>query len=178
MNRFEPSTAFATELRLAIATHTGGLRTHARRLCSTHGEAEDVLHDTIERALRFEDTYEPGTNVRAWLHQILFSVFVSRCRKQRREREALERLQADPCAWVRAEPAAQQSLGASVQRALAELPDPYRAVVELVDLRDSSYKDAAEKLNVPVGTVMSRLFRARRLLATALGAPAAGREAA
>jgi RNA polymerase sigma-70 factor (ECF subfamily) len=104
------------------------------------------------------------------MHQVLFSVFVTRCRRTRRERRALESLTTDPCAWTRHDPApAMASLSRRVEEAIAKLPAQFGAVVRLVDLDDHSYQDAADRLGVPVGTVMSRLFRGRRLLAVAIG---------
>ena len=146
------------------------LRARALKLCLNAAEASDLVQDTVERALRFESSYQPGTNLRAWLQQVLFSVFVTRCRRLRRERRALEALTSDPCAWTHPESGpAMQRLSPKVEGAIAELPEQFAAVVRLVDLDERSYKDAAEALGIPVGTVMSRLFRGRRLLAARLG---------
>jgi RNA polymerase sigma-70 factor (ECF subfamily) len=91
----------------------------------------------------------------------------------------METLTFDPCAWTNPEaPAPARELSRSVQGALSALPPQFRAVVELVDLEGLAYRDAAEKLHVPVGTVMSRLFRGRRLLARAFEAPSRLPEAA
>ena len=145
------------------------LRARALKLCLSRADAEDVVQDTVERALRFEPSFERGTNLRAWMHQILFSVFVSRCRRRRRERHALQCLTEDPCAWTRLEDGpSMHALSPNVSVAIDALPQQYAAVIRLVDLGEQSYKDAARELRVPVGTVMSRLFRGRRLLATSL----------
>jgi RNA polymerase sigma-70 factor (ECF subfamily) len=145
------------------------LRARAMRLARDPVVAEDLVQDAVERALRFEDTFEPGTNLKAWLQQVLFSVFVSRCRRRRRERRALDLLGTDPCAWTRPDAAPPMvHLTPPVARAIDALPTAFARVVVLVDLRELSYKDAAAELGVPVGTVMSRLFRGRRLLAAAL----------
>jgi len=74
------------------------LHARALKLCRNATEAQDLLQDTVERALRFESSYRPGTNLRAWMQQILFSVFVTRCRRRGRERRALDSLTQDPCA--------------------------------------------------------------------------------
>jgi len=145
------------------------LRARALKLCLSSVEAQDLVQDTIERALRFESSFEPGTNVRAWLQQVLFSVFVTRCRRLRRERRALEALTSDPCAWTHPDAAPTMSaLSPKVEGAISELPKQFAAVIRLVDIDERSYKDAAVELGIPVGTVMSRLFRGRRLLAARL----------
>jgi RNA polymerase sigma-70 factor (ECF subfamily) len=157
-------------LRDELTEHLPGLRARALKLCLNAAEAQDVVQDTVERALRFEDSYRPGTNLRAWIHQVLFSVFVTRCRRSRRERRAIEQLTTDPCAWTRHDASpAMHGLTRRVEAAIQSLPVQFGAVVRLVDLDEHSYKDAADRLGIPVGTVMSRLFRGRRLLAAALG---------
>jgi RNA polymerase sigma-70 factor (ECF subfamily) len=148
------------------------LYARALKLCGNSSDAQDLLQDTVVRALRFESTFERGTNLKAWLYQILMSVFVSRCRRLRRERRALEWLSADPCAWTRHEaPAAMTKLSTPVERALKTLPAKFARVLELVDIEERSYREAAEELGLPIGTVMSRLFRGRRMLAAALAEP-------
>jgi RNA polymerase sigma-70 factor (ECF subfamily) len=159
----------STEVRRELTRLLPILTARAMRLCRSSSEAEDVVSDTIVRALEFEAGYQPGTNLRAWMNQVLFSVFVTRCRRLRRERRALDALASDPCAWTRSDGTpAMQSLTVRVRTAIDALPAQFAAVVELVDLGELSYKDAAEHLGVPVGTVMSRLFRGRRMLANAL----------
>ncbi|MCA9593488.1 MAG: RNA polymerase sigma factor [Myxococcales bacterium] len=152
-----------------LTLHLPSLHARALKLCLNATEAQDLVQDTVERALRFESSYQPGTNLRAWAQQVLFSVFVTRCRKNRRERRALEVLTTDPCAWTRPDASpAMVALSPRVERAISELPEAFESVVRLVDLAELSYKDAAERLGIPVGTVMSRLFRGRRLLAAVL----------
>lgn len=136
------------------------------------------MQEAALRALAFAWSFEPGSNVRAWLHQVLESVFISQCRRRTRERRAFDSLGRDPCAWMQKDAAPLMlSLSPRVVRALAELPPAFREVVQLVDVQELTYRDAAERLQVPLGTVMSRLFRGRRLLASALAdveaAPAA-----
>ncbi|MFO0564439.1 MAG: RNA polymerase sigma factor [Polyangiaceae bacterium] len=156
-------------LREEIVELVPVLRARALKLCLNANDAGDLVQDTVERALKFESSFERGTNLRAWLQQVLFSVFVTRCRKLRRERKAVEALTSDPCAWTHPESGpAMQHLSPRVERAVASLPKPFADVVRLVDLDERSYKDAAQVLGVPVGTVMSRLFRGRRLLAAEL----------
>jgi RNA polymerase sigma-70 factor (ECF subfamily) len=125
------------------------------------------------RALRFENQYRPGTNLRAWVGQVLMSVFLTQCRRNKRERRALDNLTQDPCAWTKKDaPSVMRSLSPRPARALAKLPTSYGSAVTLVDLQGMSYRDAAQRLGVPVGTIMSRLHRGRKLLAAELTEPA------
>lgn len=169
MTEERTESAFTIELREKLPALLPGLNARALSLCKRQSEAQDLVQDTVLRALCFESGYEQGTNLRGWLQQILFSVFITRCRKSTRERRALGALAVDPCAWTNPDaPPVRQSLMRPVSRALEALPTQFSAVVRLVDLEERSYKDAANELCVPVGTVMSRLFRGRRLLAEAL----------
>jgi len=146
------------------------LRGRALRLAQSAATADDLVQDTIERALKFADQYERGTNLRAWAQQILFSVFVTRYRRARRERNALRSLAVDPCAWTTPErfapPDATAPLTPSTKERLDALPPGFRSVVTLVDLEQLSYREAASELGLPVGTVMSRLHRGRKMLAS------------
>jgi RNA polymerase sigma-70 factor (ECF subfamily) len=167
------------ELRDGLVKLQPELFGRALRLTRSREVAEDLVHDTVERAIRFQSQYQPNTNLRAWVHQILFSVFVTRCRRRRRERSALEVLSSDPCSWTAPEGRPEmQRLSPPVQRALDDLPRGFRRVVVLVDIEEMSYKAAAKKLRVPVGTVMSRLHRGRRALADAMRGAEGLREAA
>jgi len=142
------------------------LRVRALKLCLNESEAHDLVQDAVVRALCFQSTFREGTNLKAWTQQVLFSVFVTRCRKVRRERRALETFGADPNAWIPANTTlVPQHLPPRMERALASLAPKFRAVLGLVDLCEMSYREAAVVLEVPVGTVMSRLFRARQRLA-------------
>ena len=164
-----PSAAFTRELREKLPELMPSLTARALSLCKRQSDAQDLVQETVLRALRFEAGYQRDTNLRGWLQQILFSVFITRCRKSTRERRALATLTTDPCAWTNSEVAMPgPALTRPVTLALDALPTQFAAVVRLVDLEERSYKDAANELAVPVGTVMSRLFRARRLLAQKL----------
>jgi len=144
------------------------LRGRALRLTGNAATADDLVQDTVERALRFRKQYELGTNLRAWAYQILFSVFVTRYRRCRREKNALRDLTTDPNAWTKpAHNPAPSAFGLTrvTRKKLDAMPVTFRSVIELVDLEERSYREAAERLGVPVGTVMSRLHRGRKLLA-------------
>jgi RNA polymerase sigma-70 factor (ECF subfamily) len=145
------------------------------QLTGNAAAAEDIAQEATERALRFAAQYEQGTNLRAWAMQILFSVFVTRWRRRRRERMALDRMAADPSAWTFPCAATPPDAGdgvllSSTRRTLESLPDGFRAVIVLVDLERMSYRDAARSLGVPLGTVMSRLHRGRKLLSARMDA--------
>ena len=161
-----------TEVRAQLTVCWPELYRRALRLSRNEDLARDLVQDTIERALRFEGQYEPGSNLKGWLHCILLSVFVTRCRRTRRERRAIENLTHDPCAWTSPDqPSQLQALSSPVAKAVAELPPHFRQALQLVDLAELSYRDAADVIGVPLGTVMSRLHRGRRLLAAALRDP-------
>lgn len=160
------------ELYAGLTTLLPELRGRARRLTRCPDLADDLAQDTVERAIRFSAQYERGTNLRAWVHQILFSVFITRYRRSKRERNAVRHLAGDPCAWTRPEgepsPECGVSLGRRARAELEALPDTFRQVIQLVDLGDLTYREASEELAVPMGTVMSRLHRGRKLLAAQL----------
>jgi RNA polymerase sigma-70 factor (ECF subfamily) len=168
-NASPAASAASTELRRGLCAMGPELFGRALRMSRSPHLAEDLVQDTIERAIRFESHYQPGTNLRAWVYQILFSVFVTRCRRLRRERNAMGVLSTDPCAWTAVEDVKEMAgLSPAMVRALDALPKAFRDAVVLVDLEEMAYKDAAKQLGVPVGTVMSRLHRGRKALAEAL----------
>lgn len=149
------------------------LRARAMKLTRDPVASDDLVQDTVVRALSFEKQFIQGTNVRAWLGTVLFSVFVSRYRRKKREQRAAVALAADPCAWTTPQGFTAPdcgSLAPAMKVKVETLPAAFRDVVCLVDLQERSYRDAATELGVPVGTVMSRLHRGRRLLAESLAA--------
>jgi len=162
--------------------HGPALMRRARSLCRNLADAEDLVQETYARALAHRDGFELGTNLNAWLRRILFTTFVSKHRRGTRERAMLARYSAE---WSASRnPGNEPTTGAlspKLAEALQELPQPMSNVVRLVDLDELSYREAADRLNVPVGTVMSRLFRGRRRLAGAISevaSPPVRREAA
>jgi RNA polymerase sigma-70 factor (ECF subfamily) len=169
-------------LAIALAQLVPDLRCRAMRLARDAALADDLVQDTLERALRFSSQYQPGTNLRAWVRQILFSVFITGCRRKRREGRALRVLTIDPCAWTQAEcfPRSDGMTGLtpSTEQAVHSLPLGFRSVLLLVDVAERSYREAAAELGLPVGTVMSRLHRGRKMLATKLEGAAVPRAAA
>ncbi len=137
----------------------------ARRLARGTTLADDLVQETLSRAWQARGSFQPGTNARAWTHRILFNTYINHYRKRKRERDALEELRRGGRP-NRGE--TQEGLGDEVVAALGALRPEFREAVELVDLGDLSYQDAAKQLACPVGTVMSRLHRGRKRLRTAL----------
>src|SRR6266487_300244 len=148
----------------------------ARRLVGSREEAEDLVQQTYERAFRSWRQYTPGTNLRAWLLRILTNLNIDRGRRQQRSPQtaSLDTETGDYFLYNKLE--AQSPEGADEDRvlerlsqdsivdALAEVPHDFRDVLVLVDIGDFSYADAAQILDIPIGTVMSRLHRGRRIL--------------
>ena len=147
----------------------------ARRFVPTREEAEDLVQETYARAFRSWQSYTPGTNLRAWLLRILTNLNVDRGRRLQRRPDETPLEETDYYLANRmAESAGEQVLDQervverlsqdSIVTALSSLPDDFRDVVVLVDIGDFSYADAAQILDIPLGTVMSRLHRGRRQL--------------
>jgi RNA polymerase sigma-70 factor, ECF subfamily len=151
----------------------------ARRLAGSREEAEDLVQETYARAFRAWRSFEPGTNLRAWLFRILTNLNIDRGRKIQRSPDTQPLEENDYFLYNRLEETTGD--GTADERrvvdrlsqndavsALAELPHDFRDVVLLVDLADFTYSDAAQILDIPIGTVMSRLHRGRRILKRAL----------
>jgi RNA polymerase sigma-70 factor (ECF subfamily) len=176
------------EFERTALPHVDALHGVAARLCRASEDAEDLVQETLLRAYRFRDTYEPGTNVRAWLLRILRNLFISRYRSGKREpepaafdglEESLERLILGAEGGGRS-PTPEQllldgSLDEEVEEALRSLPEEYRLVLLLASVEGLAYKEIAEVVGCPIGTVMSRLHRARRLMQSRLAEYAAAR---
>ncbi len=137
----------------------------AHRLTRGNALADDLVQETLARAWQARASFRPGTNARAWTRRILFNTYINHYRKKKREREALDELRS--LASVRVRPA-HDGFSDEVLCALRSLKPEFREAVELVDLGDLSYQDAAERLACPVGTVMSRLHRGRKRLKSTL----------
>lgn len=147
----------------------------ARRLVGTREEAEDLVQETYARAFRSWRSYTPGTNMRAWLFRILTNLNLDRGRRIQRtpDMQPLEESDyylANKLASAAGEEVLDQEHVVdrlsqdSVVKALSDIPPQFRDVVVLVDIGDFTYADAAQILDVPIGTVMSRLHRGRRAL--------------
>jgi len=161
--------------------HMDSLFGAAYRLTRNARDAEDLVQDSLLRAYRFWDSFQRDSNCKAWLLRIVTNTFINEYQRKKRSREVLDAASAEQDATdgvlVQALAADKQSpqqamLAASVsddvQRALEQLPEDFRTAVILCDMQGLSYKEIAEIMQTPVGTVMSRLFRGRKLLAQAL----------
>jgi RNA polymerase sigma-70 factor, ECF subfamily len=147
----------------------------ARRLVGSREEAEDLVQETYARAFRSWRSYTPGTNLRAWLLRILTNLNIDRGRRVQRTPD-LQPLEegdyylANKVAAAEGEQALDQERVVErlsqdgIVHALADVPHDFRDVVVLVDIGDFSYAEAAQILDIPMGTVMSRLHRGRRIL--------------
>ena len=147
----------------------------ARRLVGSREEAEDLVQDTYARAFRSWRSFTPGTNLRAWLLRILTNLNIDRGRRTQRTPDTQPLEEGDYFLYNRLEEAGaapapeeeridERLSQDDVVNALSAVPHDFRDAVVLVDIGDFSYKDAAQILDVPVGTVMSRLHRGRRIL--------------
>ncbi len=157
-----------------------GLYGSALRLTRNERDAEDLVQDAVMRAYRFFDKFERGTNFRAWLFKILTNTFINKYRRSVKERTLSDASERDS---VNAQFFSQDATDAAqnpedllldrvmsedVLKAIDALAIDFRMVLILADLQEFSYKEIAEILDVPVGTVMSRLFRGRKALQKAL----------
>jgi RNA polymerase sigma-70 factor (ECF subfamily) len=148
----------------------------ALRYTKNEKDAEDLVQETFLKAFTNFHRYQKGTNCRAWLFTILTNTFINRFRRKKKEREILNADDLRPIEQnffnrEKAEFYQNPEKGAlfktfsqDIKDALAELPVEFRTVVMLADLNDFSYKEIAHILDVPVGTVMSRLFRGRKMM--------------
>ena len=156
--------------------HLQALYAAALRMTRNEKDAEDLVQEALLRAYRFFDTFEAGTNCKAWLFRILTNVFCNQYRDRERETVILTEAESSSANL-------EQFLGgaggvtsdtetallgrmvsADVEKALAAVPSDFRMAVILADLEDFSYKEIAEIMDCPAGTVMSRLYRGRKIL--------------
>lgn len=164
--------------------HLDALYGSALRLTRSPSDAEDLVQDAFVKAYRFYDRFEPGTNMKAWLFRILTNTFINKYRRKTRERNVLEGKNAEPVGEGVMSRAAMRSLtdpvseaqrgliNAEIQAALDTLPEDYRMMILLADVEELSYKEIATIVGCPIGTVMSRLHRARKKMQKRLAAQA------
>jgi RNA polymerase sigma-70 factor (ECF subfamily) len=163
-----------------VMPYLDSLYNTAYRMTRSAEDAEDLVQETYFKAYKYYDKFEEGTNLKAWLFKILKNTFINNYRKRKLEprsvdfaeiEDSFERIVRRDNNEQAADPESEFFTGVlddDVKKALDSLPYDYRMVVILADLEDFSYKEIADILDCPVGTVMSRLYRGRKLLEKAL----------
>ncbi len=163
-----------------VMPYLDSLYNTAYRMTRSAEDAEDLVQETYFKAYKYYDKFEEGTNLKAWLFKILKNTFINNYRKKKLEprsvdfaeiEDSFERIVRRDNTDQAADPESEYFTGVmdeDVKKALESLPYDYRMVVLLADLEDFSYKEIADILDCPVGTVMSRLYRGRKLLEKAL----------
>jgi RNA polymerase sigma-70 factor (ECF subfamily) len=152
-----------------LIEHLPRLRRYARALTGDANRADDLVQDTLERALAKLDLWQPGSDLRAWLFTLMHNLFVNQIRTKRPQETVMEDALDEPVSGGQMEALAARDIHA----ALARLPEEQREVLLLVGLEQFGYAEAAQVLGVPTGTVMSRLSRARERMRQMLaGEPA------
>jgi len=153
------------------------LRAHAWQLTHNTADAEDLVQDTLLRACRYLDRVNGLGSIRSWLFTIQINIFRNEYRRRVRFAEIttipsgngyLTDVVEATTSPSPEEKFLQQERHQAIREAIAQLSQSYRAVIFLVDIEELSYQEAADRLSIPIGTVRSRVFRARRLLAKAL----------
>jgi RNA polymerase sigma factor (sigma-70 family) len=145
----------------------------ARWLARNDHDAEDLVQETYLKAFRSFASFQPGTNFRAWIFRILRNTFLNSCpvreRKMMVELESEEQFSLSFATCITPESLLIDSSSiAAIREAIQQLPTIYREVILLCDVEDAAYREIAEILSIPIGTVMSRLARARRMVRDAL----------
>lgn len=169
------------EFEALALEHIDALYRGALRLSGNPEDAEDLVQDVYVRAIRFYTQFQPGTNIRAWLFKILKNTFINRFRKKSRTPTELE---LEDSEYQRSDltdfsaghskiegPEAQffnRQTAAVIEKALSEIPEKFQRIIVLSDIEGFSYREIADIEECPLGTVMSRLYRARRMLQTLL----------
>ena len=155
----------------------------ALRLTRNRADAEDLVQDTFVKALRFSSRFTPGTNLKAWLYTILHNTWRNRRRDAARHMVDVDSERVEEAAVQLDGPASietperillRETLDAELQAALDALPEQFREAVWLRDVEEFSYAEIASMLGIPLGTVMSRISRGRRMLFDTLSSAAAG----
>jgi RNA polymerase sigma-70 factor, ECF subfamily len=166
----------AGDFEQSALEHLDVLYGAAFRLTRDASEAQDLVQDALVRAYRFQHHFEPGTNLKAWLLRIVTNTFINHYRRSVRERRVLDTEEGAPIGDGVMSRAAMRGLTDStavaqegllrgeITKALDNLPEDYRLMIVLADVEELSYKEIAETVNVPIGTVMSRLHRARKMM--------------
>nr|WP_326528647.1 sigma-70 family RNA polymerase sigma factor [Rhodoferax sp.] len=149
-----------------------GLRRYARALTGNTWAADDLVQDTLERACSKWQLWTVGTDLRAWLFTVMHNLYASDMRRTLRRQQTGAPVDVDALAHELAAPNDTTALAIDLQRCLLQLPEEQRTVLLLVSMEDMSYEQVAQVTGSPLGTVMSRLSRARARLQQLLDAPA------
>jgi RNA polymerase sigma-70 factor (ECF subfamily) len=159
------------EFESEALVHLDTLYNVALRLCGNASDAEDLVQDTVTKAYRAWDKYEPGTNCRAWLVTIMRNTFINQFRRESRRPSAVQFDTVEDTSVFESvqdlDPERSffhSVVDDEVKRAIQDLPEEFRIPVVLCDVEGMSYAEIANILDLPVGTVKSRLFRGRRRL--------------
>ena len=174
--------AVRAQLESDALSHIDALYRTAVRLTRNPADAEDLVQETYLRAFRALDRFQPGTNLRAWLFKILTNAFINEYRRRSRQPRSTSLDDTEeyyvythlidsgiqPNAVSPEDEVLSGIADGAVVRALEELPPDFRQVVLLADVEGFAYREIAEILDIPIGTVMSRLHRARRRLQRSL----------
>lgn len=171
-----------SQFEALIKGHLDALYRTALRMTKNSADAEDLVQETALKAYRYFDRFEEGSNIRAWLFKILTNLFINRYRKESKAPTQVDfddvedfqlygRMVDSGFVAVGQTPEKElfdRVLGADIERAIETLPEDFRLVVVMAFVEGLSYEEIASALNVPMGTVKSRLFRGRKLLQKAL----------
>ncbi len=155
-----------------LTDHIPGLRRYARSLTGDAWKADDLVQDTLERACSKWRLWVVGSDLRAWLFTLMHNVYVNQVRSAVRQSSAGVAVAVDDVEHELVAPEAGDAQAIDLQRCLLRLPEEQRVVLLLVSLEDLSYEEVAKITGVPVGTVMSRLSRARSRLRELMDNPA------
>jgi len=157
-----------------VISQSAALKSFALKMTNDEDEAEDLLQDTLLKAFRFFDKFEKGTNAKAWLFQIMKNTFINNYRKTSKEpykidyedvQNFYETIKADEVKTQHFQgDAFSDILDDELTDALSKLPDDFRTIVFLSDIEGYSYEEIANFVDCPIGTVRSRLHRARKML--------------
>src|SRR5579883_2141206 len=177
-----PTPAPSEDFEAGVLAQLDSLYRTALRMTNNPQEAEDLVQETMLKAFRFAHTYQPGNNLRAWLFRILNTSAINRYRKQASHPSTVSLPEGEEfylynqirdLSWQDLSQGAEeevlaQYLDEDVYKALSDLPPNFRMAVILADIEGLSYKEIADALQIPIGTVMSRISRARRQLQKSL----------
>ncbi len=176
-----PDSGRSPEFDRLVLEHLDMLYAVALKLTRNTVDAQDLTQNTIVKALRFHDKFQKGSYIKAWLLTILRNTFINDYRRRARRPNVVELTGAEPAPEASPDPEVPlattgrryedviELLDDKVRAAIEELPDDFKMAVIMADIEDKSYKEIADAMGCPLGTVMSRLYRGRKLLRQKLG---------